>query len=151
MTRVSAAKGNLAVLVGTVVAVVASLIGFVRELHMACQPPHSAVFPMQKFGGMPLQDMPEMFIAIAGVLLVTGGLVATRTRIGPLRQPMNGTVPLTSRSRVLIALVATAALTIDISKTSAINDRYCCRVLGRFGFRAVAGANLRLAYSMVDR
>ncbi len=112
--------GKVAVLLGTVVAVVAALVGFVRELLMGGHPPHTAAAPMRQLAGMPLQGMPEMFIAIAGVLLVAGGLAAGSSRANTSSQPLNGIAPVTCRARVLVALVATAALTIDISKTSTL-------------------------------
>lgn len=96
------------------VVVAASAVGFFRGFEMSGMDSTGSA-PDRRLHGMPLADMPEMFVAGAALLLALGAALA-------LGQPRHS-VPLstpTVRGRRTIAVVATAALTIDISKTSTL-------------------------------
>ncbi|MGV9300083.1 MFS transporter [Amycolatopsis sp. NPDC003676] len=123
MTTISAPartgwRGLLAV--AAAVVVVASAVGFFRAFHMPGTDPADATSPMgsmadRRLHGMALADMPEMFVAGTALLLALGAaLVLGRTRqsVSVSQQKVRG--------RRTIAVVATAALTIDISKTSTL-------------------------------
>ncbi|MFB9926775.1 MFS transporter [Amycolatopsis halotolerans] len=72
----------------------------------------------RRLHGMALADMPEMFVAGTALLLALGAaLVLGRTRhsVAPVALPQPKV-----RGKRTIAVVATAALTIDISKTSTL-------------------------------
>lgn len=111
---------GLLVLAAAVV-VVASAVGFFRAFAMPGMTSMGSMDAMgdRRLHGMALAEMPEMFVAGAALLLALGAaLVLGRARRGAappaaLSQPK-------VRGRRTIAAVATAALTIDISKTSTL-------------------------------
>ncbi|WP_344281473.1 MFS transporter, partial [Amycolatopsis albidoflavus] len=126
MTTISAParagwRGLLAV--AAAVVVVASAVGFFRAFAMPGTDPAGAMGSMgsmadRRLHGMALADMPEMFVAGTALLLALGAaLVLGRTRhsASPVALPQPKV-----RGRRTIAVVATAALTIDISKTSTL-------------------------------
>ncbi|WP_406632517.1 MFS transporter [Amycolatopsis sp. WGS_07] len=101
---------------GTAVVLVCSVIGVVRAFAMdpamdpdMPMPQPDARMPLQ---GMPLSEMPEMFAAAVGLLLV---IVGTALRTGRRPQP-----PPDGKRRLFVAVIGTAALTIDVSKTSTL-------------------------------
>ncbi|MGW5748976.1 MFS transporter [Amycolatopsis sp. NPDC003861] len=97
-------QGRILVVVGVAVVVVCSVVGVVRAFvpnGMGMAGPH----------GMPLTEMPEMFLAGAGILLAVVGMLLRTPRVVAA-----GAV----RGRRVVAAVATAALTIDVSKTSTL-------------------------------
>ncbi|MFI0469614.1 MFS transporter [Saccharopolyspora sp. 5N102] len=108
---------NLLLLFGTAVVLVSSTIGFVNAFTMDSSMPG---MPMQMprseasdpLMGMPLSHMPEMFVAGIGLVIVLIGAVGR----GRAASPASGS----SRGRILIGMIGTAALTIDISKTSTL-------------------------------
>ncbi|WP_409465477.1 MFS transporter [Amycolatopsis sp. GA6-003] len=121
-------RGVLALAAAVVVA--ASAWGFFRAFDMSgmeSMGPMDSVGPMdsmdstgsaadRRLHGMALADMPEMFVAGAALLLaLVAALVLGRKRPAPAVLPQP-----TVRGRRMIAAVATAALTIDISKTSTL-------------------------------
>ncbi|MET9263964.1 MFS transporter [Amycolatopsis sp. NPDC004079] len=111
-------RGLLAVAAAAVV--VASAVGFFRAFEMPGTDPAGAMGSMadRRLHGMALADMPEMFVAGTALLLALGAaLVLGRTRhsVFPVALPQPK-----FRGRRTIAVVATAALTIDISKTSTL-------------------------------
>ncbi|MDA3650306.1 MFS transporter [Saccharopolyspora indica] len=102
---------------GAAIVLVCAAIGFVNAFTMDASMPGMPM-PMVRSAasdplmGMPLSHMPEMFVAGIGLVLVFIGAVgrgraASSTRSSP-------------RSRLLIGVIGTAALTIDISKTSTL-------------------------------
>ncbi|WP_063838235.1 MFS transporter [Saccharothrix sp. ST-888] len=105
---------------GTVVALAGSALGFRNAFSMDPAMADMAV-PIKKTSalhplhGMPLSRMPEMFLAVAGLLVVVLG-VSLRRRAASAERPR----PAWTGHRVLIAVIGTAALTIDISKTSTL-------------------------------
>ncbi|WP_328611151.1 MFS transporter [Amycolatopsis sp. NBC_00345] len=106
----------MVIVAGAVLAVVSSIIGFFRPFTMTG--PAMPAMNGNTLQGMPLTDMPEMFLAGAGLLVTLVGAVVLGNRARPGR---GRAVPATGqRGRWLIAAVATAALTIDISKTSTL-------------------------------
>ncbi len=120
-------RGVLALAAAVVVA--ASAMGFFRAFTMpgmdsmdsmdSMGPPGSTAG--RRLHGMALADMPEMFVAGAALLLALGAaLVLGRTRQGAVPAVPAVRPPHTVRGRRTIAAVATAALTIDISKTSTL-------------------------------
>ncbi|MFD2473054.1 MFS transporter [Amycolatopsis silviterrae] len=115
-------RGVLALAAAVVVA--ASAWGFFRAFDMSGMDSmdsmgsmgHTGSMTDRRLHGMALADMPEMFVAGAALLLaLVAALVLGRKRpsAAALAQP-------TVRGRRMIAAVATAALTIDISKTSTL-------------------------------
>lgn len=91
--------------VGVVLALASSIVGVVRAFAM----------DGQMLRGMPMADMPEMYLAGAGIVLAVVGALL---RGAPPAVPAVA-IPGT-RSRWPVAVVATTALTIDISKTSTL-------------------------------
>lgn len=95
--------------VGVVVAAVSTVVGFVHSLRMG-----GGLGPARHvLHGMPLASMPEMFIAAAGLVLALIGAVWPRAIRASVRPP-------TGKARTAVAAVVTAALTIDVSKTSTL-------------------------------
>lgn len=90
---------------GVTTTVASAGVGFLRAFAMDGRPQ-----------GMPLSEMPEMFVAGAGILLVLAGTLL-RGNISTRSRPDAAASP---RRRGLVAAVVTAALTIDISKTSTL-------------------------------
>ncbi|MFE0021109.1 MFS transporter [Amycolatopsis sp. NPDC059021] len=113
VTRWEGGPARVVVGAGVVLVVVCSAVGFVR----AFLPGHMGMGMDMgpKLRGMPLPDMPEMFLAGAGILVVLAGVLLRGPRRAPVAAARAG-----SRGRGLVAFVATTALTIDISKTSTL-------------------------------
>lgn len=99
------------VVAGAAIAIAGSVIGFLRMFRGDSQMVH----------GMPMSDMPEMFVAGAGILVaLVGALLRGAPRTTP-RTPVPAAERFHGRrGRRVVAFVATAALTIDISKTSTL-------------------------------
>ncbi|MEV0055072.1 MFS transporter [Saccharopolyspora shandongensis] len=115
MSVVTPTRGTAVVAVGTAITLIASAIGFARAMTMpASMPDMTGDFPMSRLHGMPLSEMPEMFVAAVGILLVLSA-----APWHPARRPVAADA-LSRRRTGLVAVVATAALTIDISKTSTL-------------------------------
>ncbi|SFT35858.1 MFS transporter, putative metabolite:H+ symporter [Actinopolyspora lacussalsi subsp. righensis] len=108
---------NALLLCGTAIVLISSGIGFVAAFTMDMPATESIVSQAsQPLHGMPLSQMPEMFVAPVGLLLVLlGG--AFRSTSG--RQQAS-VAHVGRRGRAVIAVLGTAALTIDISKTSTL-------------------------------
>ncbi|GGM54462.1 hypothetical protein GCM10012275_26970 [Longimycelium tulufanense] len=108
--------------VGTLLATGAALFGFIRELLMAgtsISDHHAMSSATNPLHGMPLADMPEMVVAVAGVLLaLVGGVAAQAT--GQSAVARSGWQPTTRGARILVITLLAAALTIDVSKTSTL-------------------------------
>ncbi|MFE3176316.1 MFS transporter [Amycolatopsis sp. NPDC059090] len=102
-------------LAGAAVAAVAAVFGFVRDLSMSSDGmPPDGMAGDRLLRGMPLGEMPEMFVALAGVLIAgLGAAMAGARRSSPR-------AALSRRARLLAVVTVTAALTIDISKTSTL-------------------------------
>ncbi|GAA4548027.1 MFS transporter [Amycolatopsis samaneae] len=114
MTRRTGGPAGLLTGAGVVLVVVCSVVGFVR----AFLPGMDMGMGMDmgpRLHGMPLVDMPEMFLAGAGILVVLTGVLLRGPRRAPVAVERAG-----FRGRGVVAFVATAALTIDISKTSTL-------------------------------
>jgi putative MFS transporter len=100
-------------------AIVCSVVGFFRPFTMT--DPGVAGMPAmggRTLHGMALSDMPEMFVAGAGLVVALVGVIVLGNRAKPVRKPI--VLAAGRRGRWLIAAVSTAALTIDISKTSTL-------------------------------
>lgn len=90
--------------VGVVIAVASSIVGVVRAFEA----------DGQVLRGMPMADMPEMYLAGVGILVTVAGALVRGA-------PRNVAAAVTgTRNRWLVAVVATTALTIDVSKTSTL-------------------------------
>ncbi|WP_433872625.1 MFS transporter [Saccharopolyspora sp. CA-218241] len=108
--------GNWLVLAGTAIVLLSSAICFVNAFTMghAMSGGHAvrsaASDPLH---GMPLSQMPEMYVAGIGLLLVVAGAAMPRAaRPAPRAEHVRG--------RGVVAVIGTLALTIDISKTSTL-------------------------------
>ncbi|RKT87233.1 MFS transporter, putative metabolite:H+ symporter [Saccharopolyspora antimicrobica] len=108
---------NLLLLFGTAIVLVSSSVGFVNAFTMDSSMPGMSM-PMVRSSasdplmGMPLSHMPEMFVAGAGLVIVLIGAVGRGRAAAKARG--------SSRGRILVGVIGTAALTIDISKTSTL-------------------------------
>jgi hypothetical protein len=117
MTATTPARANAVLLAGAFLAIAAAVFGFARAfmtdpgMAMGPAPAGGAAHPLH---GMPLSEMPEMPVAAIGVLLALAGAVL-RSRVAAARA-----APVPRARRALIAVVGTAGLTIDISKTSTL-------------------------------
>ncbi|HEY2063545.1 MAG TPA: MFS transporter [Amycolatopsis sp.] len=112
--------GRVAITVGSALTVLCAAIGFIRPFTMTGMAmPGMTAMNGRTLHGMPLSDMPEMFIAGAGLLITLAGALVSRSRITPARERASELAH-RPRGRWVIAAVATAALTIDISKTSTL-------------------------------
>ncbi|MFF2542633.1 MFS transporter [Kitasatospora sp. NPDC058063] len=102
---------------GSLIVLVSSAVAFHHSFAMDPAMPmaHMPADSGRKLHGMALSEMPEMFTALAGLLLVVAG-AALRGRPKSAESD-SGTG---RRGRLLILLIGTAALTIDISKTSTL-------------------------------
>ncbi|WP_234348257.1 MFS transporter [Kitasatospora sp. MY 5-36] len=110
---------------GSAIVLVSSALAFHHAFAMDPAMPMPMPMPMEmahapadagrKLDGMPLAEMPEMFTAFAGLLLVVAG-AALRGRPRSAPTELRGG----RRGRLLIAVIGTAALTVDISKTSTL-------------------------------
>lgn len=107
---------------GTLVTLVSAAVAFRHSFvmdpsmpmeHMPAKP-STASNPLH---GMELSEMPEMFVALGGLLLVVLG-AALRGR--PEAAPAAAASRAGRGGRTVIAVIGTAALTIDISKTSTL-------------------------------
>ncbi|WP_051829524.1 MFS transporter [Streptomyces novaecaesareae] len=112
-----ATAATLLLSLGGVIVLVSSAVAFQHSFAMDPAMPmdHMSADPGRKLHGMALSDMPEMFTAVAGLLLVVVG-AALRGR--PKADAADTRT--SRRGRLLIAAIGTAALTIDISKTSTL-------------------------------
>ncbi|MGK4584684.1 MFS transporter [Kitasatospora sp. HPMI-4] len=111
------AGATLLLSLGSVIVLASCAMAF---QHAFAMDPAMPMAPMpsatgRKLHGMPLSRMPEMFIAIGGLLLVVAG-AALRGR------PRSASADARPgrRGRLVVAVIGTAALTIDISKTSTL-------------------------------
>lgn len=105
-------------LLGTAIAMIASGIGFVNAFTMDHSMPGMTMPAVPStasdpLSGMPLSHMPEMFVALGGVLLV---VIAAAWRGRTAAVSATGG----KRGRIVIGVIGTLALTIDISKTSTL-------------------------------
>ncbi|MEU3566751.1 MFS transporter [Kitasatospora sp. NPDC006786] len=102
---------------GSLIVLVSSAVAFRHSFAMDPAMPmdHMSADDGRKLHGMALSEMPEMFTALAGLLIVVVG-AALRGRPKSVEAD-SGTG---RRGRLLILLIGTAALTIDISKTSTL-------------------------------
>ncbi|MGO1052870.1 MFS transporter [Crossiella sp. CA198] len=102
---------------GAATTIICSIVGFFRAFLMdttGMPMPGMAAPGDSILHGMPLAEMPEMFLAGAGILATLAAAVWQGTARAPARAATG------TRGRPLVALVATAALAIDISKTSTL-------------------------------
>ncbi|MFJ6770030.1 MFS transporter, partial [Kitasatospora sp. NPDC091257] len=108
---------TLLLALGSLIVLVSSAVAFHHSFAMDPAMPmaHMAADDGRKLHGMALSEMPEMFTALAGLLIVVAG-AALRGRPKSVEAD-SGTG---RRGRLLILLIGTAALTIDISKTSTL-------------------------------
>ncbi|MFI8258510.1 MFS transporter [Streptomyces filamentosus] len=107
------------VVAGSAIALLAATFGvintFTMDHHMAGMA-GTAGHSGSTLQGMPYAHMPEMFIAAFGILLALSGAL-----LRPPRESHTPAVtPQSARTRILTITAATAALTIDISKTSTL-------------------------------
>ncbi|MFF9645679.1 MFS transporter [Kitasatospora aureofaciens] len=102
---------------GSLIVLVSSAVAFHHSFAMDPAMPmgHMAADGGRKLHGMALSEMPEMFTALTGLLLVVAG-AALRGR----PESAGADSGTGRRGRLLILLIGTAALTIDISKTSTL-------------------------------
>ncbi|GAA1239287.1 hypothetical protein GCM10009676_24900 [Prauserella halophila] len=98
----------------SVVVLGACVVGFVRALRTSGVPDVPGTAPEQ-LRGMPMADMPEMFVGGLGIVVLA---LILSSRGG--RAAADAGEPMSRRRRVVVAFVATTALTIDISKTSTL-------------------------------
>ncbi|GAA2778220.1 MFS transporter [Crossiella cryophila] len=100
---------------GAATTIICSIVGFFRAFLMdttGMSMPGMTAPGDSILHGMPLAEMPEMFLAGAGILATLAAALWQGTARAPAAT--------TTRGRPLVALVATAALAIDISKTSTL-------------------------------
>ncbi|WP_231104747.1 MFS transporter [Haloechinothrix halophila] len=90
---------------GVVIAVASSIVGGVRAFEA----------DGLVLRGMPMAEMPEMYLAGAGILVAVAGALLRGAPRDVAAVAVTGT-----RSRWVVAVVATTALTIDVSKTSTL-------------------------------
>ncbi|SEP52369.1 MFS transporter [Amycolatopsis saalfeldensis] len=112
---------TLLIMIGASIVLIASVAGFVNAFTMDSSMaglvmPARSSSVTDPLHGMPLSHMPEMFLAAAGLVFVALGAVL---RSGAKRMPLPETRT-GRRGRVVIAVIGTAALTVDISKTSTL-------------------------------
>lgn len=102
---------------GSLIVLVSSAVAFHHSFAMDPAMPmaHMPADDGRKLHGMALAEMPEMFTALAGLLLVVAG-AALRGRPESTAADSGAG----RRGRLLVAVIGTAALTIDISKTSTL-------------------------------
>ncbi|MGW3075638.1 MULTISPECIES: MFS transporter [unclassified Kitasatospora] len=102
---------------GSLIVLVSSAFAFHHSFAMDPSMPmaHMPADDGRKLHGMALADMPEMFTALGGLLLVVAG-AALRGRPKSVEADSGSA----RRGRLLVAVIGTAALTIDISKTSTL-------------------------------
>ncbi|MFJ5925626.1 MFS transporter [Kitasatospora sp. NPDC092948] len=123
----SRATGTTLVLaLGTATVLISAAVAFTHSFTMDPSMPMDSMHTMtstakhstasRPLQGMPLSEMPEMFTAALGLLLVVIG-AALR---GRPETAADAPSPGRGRGRVLIGVIGTAALTIDISKTSTL-------------------------------
>lgn len=108
------------VIIGLVVTVVCSIIGVARPFlgtDQESMDDSGMEMDSSRLHGMPLSDMPEMYIAAVGLLLTIAG-VSLRAWSGSRDLRERSSSP--PVKRWLTAAVAAAALSIDISKTSTL-------------------------------
>ncbi|GAA4872706.1 MFS transporter [Saccharopolyspora cebuensis] len=109
-------SGDRLVLAGAAIVLTCSAIGFVNAFTMGHAMPgghHVRSAASDPLHGMPLSQMPEMYVAGIGLLLVVLGAAMPRgTRPAPSAER--------GRRRSVVAVIGTLALTIDISKTSTL-------------------------------
>lgn len=115
---------NAFLVVGTLVVFGSAAVGLLNAfavpadmMDMPDMPGH-AMTPMasHQLHGMPLSKMPEMYVAVAG--LVLAGLGTKRRSL--VKSRSRAEIPLQKRGNIVVALIGTAALTIDVSKTSTL-------------------------------
>ncbi|MEU1287180.1 MFS transporter [Kitasatospora sp. NPDC005856] len=102
---------------GSLIVLVSSAVAFHHSFAMDPAMPmaHMPADDGRKLHGMALSEMPEMFTALAGLLLVVAGAALRGRPKATAADSGTG-----RRGRLLVALIGTAALTIDISKTSTL-------------------------------
>ncbi|TVT60500.1 MFS transporter [Amycolatopsis rhizosphaerae] len=97
---------------GAVLAVAAAITCFARAFSMSGMTDTPGSPASNPLHGMALSDMPEMWVGATGLLLVVAG-IAGRGRPRRVEPPGR-------RRSLAVAVIGTAALTIDISKTSTL-------------------------------
>ncbi|MFD4660071.1 MFS transporter [Kitasatospora sp. NPDC058444] len=102
---------------GSLIVLVSSAVAFHHSFAMDPAMPmaHMPADDGRKLHGMALSEMPEMFTALAGLLLVVAGAALRGRPESTAADSGTG-----RRGRLLVAFIGTAALTVDISKTSTL-------------------------------
>ena len=116
--RVTRVRASAVTLIGVVCVVTGSVVGSLRMFDVfGTSGMAMSGMDDDMLHGMPLADMPEMWVAGAGILLTLAGALL---RTPPRRPAPVRAATRTAGRRGLLACLATAALTIDVSKTSTL-------------------------------
>lgn len=121
MTPKKPQLSTLLLVVGSAIVLISAVVEFLRAFTMddsmpgmdTAMPAGGMPVATDPLHGMPLSEMPGMWLALAGLVLVVAGAVLRRRTAQAVHVQ-------TRRGRITLAVIGTTALTIDISKTSTL-------------------------------